>query len=391
MSTGNEIMIKNKGNEYYLKAGIIINIGKDGELKAVGCEATDSDSNYEYVDNIKPVRLYADESVYTNDSIYSIEHSTNEDKFFKYTFSDNKLLLNKEDLGVSNGAFENEYYLKCLTDLKTDGEYIYFLIKPTKDYFNASPKDIFFKMGKVSLDGKNLELFNDTAISSYTINDGWIYYFDNGYSASSDGYSFDCTKSGLYKMKTDGSERVRILDNFEQESDNYKLLYCYGLEDIKVCGDYIYFVNYDKDDDFNGQGNVCRIKKDGSDYKEISKNKAYCITFNDEGNKLFYANNEDGLESRKIYEVSLDSLGERKIFENSIGTPDIEYYNNYLYLSTDLFSFGENGSKGLLGKRYDIANKKLEDIYGYYNRNEIQDGIFQSVKMEGPYLEWKSE
>ena len=56
-STGNEVVVNNNGNDYYLDAGIIVNLGKNGELSAVGCEATEDNNNVQYVDNIAPEKL----------------------------------------------------------------------------------------------------------------------------------------------------------------------------------------------------------------------------------------------------------------------------------------------------------------------------------------------
>lgn len=387
MSTGNEYVVENNGNEYYLNAGIIVNLGKDGDINAVGCEETESNNNYEYVDNIKPVSLsgsyYSNQSVYVNNTIYDLESNT----LYKYSFTDDKCKLKKDELVINTDVFGDKYSIESLTDLKTDGEYLYFITKPRKEYFNSTSKNNLFKIGKMSLDGKNIELYDDIVASSYTINDGWIYYFDNGYSASVDSYSFDCSKSGLYKMKTDGTEKVMIFDDFEQEKDDYKLLYSYGLEDMKVCGDYMYFTNYD-----NGQGNICRIKKDGSNFETISKNSAYCFTFDIHNNKLYYVGRSDsvGVTPRKCYEVSLDSLAETELFEINFNEPRIYYYKNYLYLNYLGCTHDEGGSTKL-GERYDTVNKKAESIFESYNKKEIKDGRCTSIKYEGPYLEWKSE
>lgn len=56
-STGNEVVVNNNGNDYYLDAGIIVNLGKNGELSAVGCEATEDNNKVQYVDNIAPEKL----------------------------------------------------------------------------------------------------------------------------------------------------------------------------------------------------------------------------------------------------------------------------------------------------------------------------------------------
>lgn len=69
-------------------------------------------------------------------------------------------------------------------------------------------------------------------------------------------------------------------------------------------------------------------------------------------------------------------------------------YNNYLYLNyadTALAADISSVSSVMIGERYDTVNKKLELLYGHYNKQEIKDGIFTTIKYDGPYLEWKSE
>lgn len=379
LSTGNDYVIQNNGIEYYLQGSLVIGIDKNNELKAVGCEVNEEEKqvNIEYIDNIRPLCLSEYNSVVVNNNIYKIEYGN----LYKYSFTDNNYKLDEEIIDISSN-FDNEYDSRSVSDLKTDGKYIYFIINPSMEYFQASSKGNYFKMGKMSLDGKDFELF-DTVALSYTISDGWIYYFNNGYTANNDNYSFDYEQAGLYKMKTDGSERVELISG---KINNYNCNVFDNdntITEIKVNGDYIYFVDYSE----RGEGRVCRTKKDGSDYQVISDNTAYSIAF-DTKNHMYYSHGINGTANRKIYEVSLDNMGETKLFEEPLGSPYIDCYDNYLYLSYSTYS---NTSKILVGKRYDIANKKVESIYCHYNEYEVQDDIFSSLKIEGPYLEWETE
>lgn len=386
-STGNEVVVNNNGNDYYLDAGIIVNLGKNGELSAVGCEATEDNNNVQYVDNIAPEKLSKYKSVYINNAIYCVK----EGNLYKYTFTDNKNILKKEEITINSDAFADEYGSKLIYDLKTDGQYLYFIIKPSMDYMSAVSKDSLYKIGKMSFDGKEVDWY-DVVASSYTIDDGYIYYFNNGYTPDGGSYSFNFENSGLYKMKLDGSGKELMYNDFEPESDTKNQLYFYDLKDMKVYGDYLYFANYSS----KGENKVCRIKKDGSDFETVSKNSAYSLSFDTENNKLYYIGRGDntGLAKRKCYEILLDTFDETELFEIGINEPDVYYYNNYLYLNyadTALAADISSVSSVMIGERYDTVNKKLELLYGHYNKQEIKDGIFTTIKYDGPYLEWKSE
>lgn len=386
-STCNEVVVNNNGNDYYLDAGIIVNLGKNGELSAVGCEATEDNNNVQYVDNIAPEKLSKYKSVYINNAIYCVKESN----LYKYTFTDNKNILKKEEITINSDAFADEYGSKLIYDLKTDGQYLYFIIKPSMDYMSAVSKDSLYKIGKMSFDGKEVDWY-DVVASSYTIDDGYIYYFNNGYTPDGGSYSFNFENSGLYKMKLDGSGKELMYNDFEPESDTKNQLYFYDLKDMKVYGDYLYFANYSS----KGENKVCRIKKDGSDFETVSKNSAYSLSFDTENNKLYYIGRGDntGLAKRKCYEILLDTFDETELFEIGINEPDVYYYNNYLYLNyadTALAADISSVSSVMIGERYDTVNKKLELLYGHYNKQEIKDGIFTTIKYDGPYLEWKSE
>lgn len=383
-STGNEVVVNNNGNDYYLDAGIIVNLGKNGELSAVGCEATEDNNNVQYVDNIAPEKLSKYKSVYINNAIYCVKESN----LYKYTFTDNKNILKKEEITINSDAFADEYGSKLIYDLKTDGQYLYFIIKPSMDYMSAVSKDSLYKIGKMSFDGKEVDWY-DVVASSYTIDDGYIYYFNNGYTSDGDSYSFNFENSGLYKMKLDGSGKELMYNDFETKSDTKNQLYFYNLNDMKVYGDYLYFANYSS----QGENKVCRIKRDGSDFETVSKNSAYSLSFDTENNKLYYVGRSDttGLAKRKCYEISLDTFDETELFEISINEPDVYYYNNYLYLNYADTALAADISSVMIGERYDTVNQKLELLYGHYNKQELEDGIFTTIKYDGPYLEWKSE
>ena len=67
--------------------------------------------------------------MYINNAIYCVKESN----LYKYTFTDNKNILKKEEITINSDAFADEYGSKLIYDLKTDGQYLYFIIKPSMD------------------------------------------------------------------------------------------------------------------------------------------------------------------------------------------------------------------------------------------------------------------
>lgn len=58
--------------------------------------------------------------------------------------------------------------------METDGDYVYFITEPQKDYVNVD-KPIYYKLGRISFDGKQLnQLTVSRLLHIQLITDGFI-------------------------------------------------------------------------------------------------------------------------------------------------------------------------------------------------------------------------
>ena len=70
--------------------------------------------------------------------------------------------------------------MRSITNLQSDGQYVYFINIPLKDFWPVYKKNAY-KLGRISLDGSKIEPFGDIIASTYTLSNNSLYYYDNGY------------------------------------------------------------------------------------------------------------------------------------------------------------------------------------------------------------------
>jgi len=119
---------------------------------------------------------------------------------------------------------------------------------------------------------------------SFQISDGFIYYFVEKYSDASQ----QCEGADVYRMTMDGSQNKKI---FELNGDA-------AYNDAIVWGDWLYYKN-DSDDN-----KLYKIKIDGSD--NIKLNDDYTDYINVAGDWIYYSNLDDG---NQTYRIRTDGTG----------------------------------------------------------------------------------
>lgn len=382
-----ECVIHNSNGEYYIKAANIVKLEDDGSVTAVKYNEADDEKYAIAISDEKSV--YIDGSIYAQQSditteLYKFDFTDKTDTMERSVWVDEDTLLNS-DVTISSNYTGNMSYWNA------DGDYVYFICNPTTDYFQ-SEKGIAYRLGRISKDGKTIEFIGEETASAYTVKDGWIYFYDNGYTYESNNFNIDYERAGIYKMKGDGSEKTLLLDGFEPDDrinnyifDEYNTL----CDKMNIYNDYLYFIDYS----VRGESRVCRVKFDGSGYERISDNGAYCYTINLDKNNMYYASGEGGYSQtgkRTIYEASLNDNAEKELFEyGSIGEPVISYYNGYLYFKNCGQFVATVNDKGVSGMRYNLVEEKMERLYGYYEIEKTTDGIFESQNKKGPYFYWE--
>lgn len=372
-TTEKPAVIKNSYGEYYVGGDITFMLNSDSSVTPVNSilSSGEDEEDHTYID--------FERSVYDGKSFF-IQDRGMLNELYKYTFTDKDTLekvvwIDEQTLKSSvvvagkNSSSVNTRYTGNMQYWQLDGEYIYFVYIPAVEYF-PEEQDIAYRLGRMAKDGSSIEFIGNEIASTYAVKDGWIYYYDNGYTYNEDSlrYSMDFDRAGIYKMKCDGSQKQLLLNNFETAENDTRssrdLAYC---NKMNIVGDYIYFIDCSK----NGNCRVSRMKTDGSGLEYVSEKGAYSYTVDLENNKLYYSTGQFGylqLEARTIYEVSMAEKTEVELFKcGSIGRPEFVYYDEYLYFTNNSYfrGLGSKDKPGVCGMRYALNSNTMETLYGY--------------------------
>jgi hypothetical protein len=133
------------------------------------------------------------------------------------------------------------------------------------------------------------------------------------------------SNSGLYKIKTDGSDKRQLSDDW--------------VSFINVAGDRIY---YRKEDDKK----IYTIKTDGSGLQNLNNDKSEYI--NVAGDRIYYRN---GSDLGKIYTIKTDGSGRKKL--NDDQSEYITVAGDYIYYLHVIY---EDAEPGLADYDYDEYN-----------------------------------
>lgn len=318
-------------------------------------------------EDIKHGMLVGESYTWVGDQLYSC--IADENQIYKSHINNDNIF--EDEVWISNEAIENSSLnsdgLVVLSVSNTsswcnDGEYIYFIYCPTKEYLYASEHNAF-RIIRVSIDKAQLEFVGDATAESMALVDGWIYYFDNGYTYTDSDYVTNYNRVGLYKMKADGSEKTLIKGGFE--AGEYTYNYC---SDFVVYDKSIYFI----DGSTKGKSRVCKLDTQTSSIEYLTQGSAFSFDVGD--NAIYYANGIlDKLTTggRDIYCLNLSDMTETKIISlapqfNNIHLDVIE---SYLYVSSyNLYSNFYDSTKDtpcVLAKRFDVNTLSPESLFGY--------------------------
>lgn len=387
LTTEQSAVLSNLYGNYYIGAYKSIVLNEDNSV--IPLVVADEDDG---------VSLSPDRSVCDGKTIYALD-APDKNIFYKYTFKDDNTL--EKDVWVTEDILRSSDTLRSikLYDLRNwhiDGEFIYFSYLT---YSHNNPfNELSYSIIRINKEGTVIERIGDEVASSLVVNDGWIYYYCNGYTydeKKENKYYIDLDKTGLYKIKTDGSGKQLLLSGFEiNENDpRTEITFC---DKINIFGEYVYFIDYSK----NGKSRVCRMKTDGTDLKYLSKKGVHNYTVNNQENMLYYSEGEFGLadeDARPFHEVNINSGAEQKFnVDNDSGTTscDFSYYNNYLYF-INKGTFGLSHLKenpGVCGMRYDLKNDKSEKLLGYFERaTDKVDSGFIITEYDTPKYYWDNK
>ena len=215
-------------------------------------------------------------------------------------------LANLQELYINTEMSDYSPALKVINELKEKGVEIEFINSKGNTVGNivnggyaAQQGDwIYYRndygyIYKIKTDGSNLTKIIDNESSYINVVGDWIFYRNNSDSGS------------IYKIKTDGSNRTKINDDYS----NF----------INVVGDWIYYTN--------GYpfGSVYKIKTDGSNRTDLNAQWPWYV--NVVGDWIYYSERGYGIYKIKTDGSNLTKLtDDRAIYLNVIG--DWIYFTN---------------------------------------------------------------
>jgi putative cell wall-binding protein len=236
----------------------------------------------------------------TTDGLYKIKITNSTGRCLN-VIGDNIYYGTDEGIKILNINSGEEYFIlknKDVYSMKIQGDYIYY-----NAYFDGD-----FKIYKVGLNGQGDKLLGDSSLTKINVQGDWIYYIDN----SQYGISY------LYKLKTDGSEKVLL----NKES---------SIIASEVYGDYVYYCN---------DSHIYKMKTDGSEKVKICDDRLYkCFgdtsgasNFNIKDGYIYYTTFKNHGEDKQLtlYKLSLD--GKQKIELCSGVIDSINIIDDYLYI-----------------------------------------------------------
>lgn len=228
----------------------------------------------------------------------------------------------------------------------------------------------------------------------------WVYYSVNNGSSSS--------TSKFYKEKSDGSDKVKLSDDFAKkiwiDGDYIYYINYYG-EDQKNCfykmkndgterseltddapiyvnfqDDYIYYAKYNKVD--SDKFSIYKIKKDGTGKQAIGNEHGMYLALED--GWMYYANLDDG---SKIYKMRTDG-SDKKLLCNDSAENYMNVVGDWIYYcdneNNNLYRIKLDGSEKQKLNNSNSRNINIVGNYIYYSAiDEDDNGLLYKMKLDG--------
>lgn len=213
---------------------------------------------------------------------------------------------------------------------------------------------------------------SDDIVDSVNVQGEWIYYSSRDWGV---------TKKGIYKIKKDGSNKVRI-----SEDKAFKVL---------LVDEYLYYSTVTLDDNNNRITSLFKIKTDGTLKTLLIENEAeYLSGYNGEfvisNGYIYYVNTADNY---RIYSIKMDGTDNKKVSdeilgdEHGIGKINVEgdwiYYTKITNSNrvTNLYRMKLDGTEISNITSDDVADLNVDGEWIYYTM-KFADTLFK-MKADG--------
>ena len=293
---------------------------KDNEGKKVNLLLTGRDGNTFYGPN-------ADSKIWYKFTLESGDSCESETWFDEDALS--KSILKFENNGKTN-------YASDIRGFTVDGDWVYARVLGDSVFYTAH-KALNHRLIRASKDGKKIEFVGgeDVRAVDFVVNDGWIYYADNGYVCEGNLFSFDYSRVGIYKMKTDGSEKTRIFDKFD-EMDRDKYYKSGNAFFLTIYNGKLYFCDLS-----DNSSRIASINLDGSDYRQLSSEGAKLFTIDADNNEIYYQVGnalEHSPDPTEMKKMKADGSSEQRFSDRLFTdyTFNFKVYDGYLYFQSSV-------------------------------------------------------
>ena len=287
---------------------------------------------------------------------------------------------------LKNSILKNgDRYVTTLRCFQCDSDYVYANVAYSPEHM-ATQQAFNYRIVRISKNGGNIEYVGDENVRAkeLVMSDGWIYYVDNGYVTDGTKMDYDESRAGLYKIKTDGSEKTLLEDDFNGDTD--LLMKGRGnAGQLSVCDGYLYYV------DLSGSEGkdvtpLCRMKLDGSGVETVCRDSVYIYTI--DGDTAYFVTGhypDQGMDRDSVCSVKLNGVTVNTLAnEKCMGAPySMRAIDGKLYM---FFS----GGATTMCSRMDISTGQCQNLNSEIEtEKEVDDMGVPKMTMKKNSLVWK--
>ena len=312
----------------------------------------------------------------------------------KYDFKDSHTVASEtviEKADIEKSICNGSHYFGEMTNWKYINDNIYFIFNSLPESQNVH-KERWFQLGVIDTKNSKIELIDNVRTNCFTVDNDYIYFYDNGYTydSSSNSYNIASDRIGIYRIRHDGSGKL-LLKSFENVGSGYNEINVYY--DLTIYNNKLYWIDNSK----TGESRICCMEKDGNGFEYISTESANCFTIDKDNNMLIYKQgkrSEANMNAVDYYRIDLNTTKQTKVFNylsSSVNSRIDVYKDCIYYLNEGAFHIGQDEQKGICGEKYDFSSDKPELLYGNSEVELKKEGIVTKRIVKDPEFYWENK
>ena len=251
---------------------------------------------------------------------------------------------------------------------------IYFWYVCPPETFQTYP-EMNYLLGRMSKDCQSIEFIGeDVNACSFALGNGYIYYADNGYLYTGQNETApDKDKAGIYKMKTDGSQKEKLVS--VRPSDDAAMSYnslSTVTGRVEIVGDNLYYIAQDG----SKETYLYRLPLSGGTPEKVT-DESVCDYFIDSASDTLYfwdgSLNSISPDGCALYSMPVSGGEKKPLFQKLSARTGLglSVNGNYLYISDGDKFTGYNIRRSSdfsdipCGQRYELSTGKFEYLDCY--------------------------